>query len=45
MDRIVADDFTITFPNGAVQTKTQLMAGIRRPRPAGQPARGSSPRT
>lgn len=38
MDRIVADDFTITFPNGAVQTKPQLMAGIRRPRPAGQPA-------
>jgi uncharacterized protein (TIGR02246 family) len=38
MDRIVADDFTITFPNGAVQTKAQLMAGIKRPRKEGQPA-------
>jgi uncharacterized protein (TIGR02246 family) len=38
MDRIVADDFTITFPNGAVQTKPQLMAGLRRPRKEGQPA-------
>ena len=27
MDRIVAEDFTITFPNGSVQTKPQLMAG------------------
>jgi uncharacterized protein (TIGR02246 family) len=38
MDRIVADDFTITFPNGLVQTKPDLMAGIRRPRKEGQPA-------
>ena len=29
MDRIVADDFTITFPNGAMQTKPQLMAMIK----------------
>ena len=37
MDRIVADDFTITFPNGAIQTKPQLMAMIRAPRRAAQP--------
>jgi ketosteroid isomerase-like protein len=37
MERIVADDFTITFPNGAVQTKPQLMAMVRAPRRAGQP--------
>lgn len=37
MDRIVADDFTITFPNGGIQTKPQLMTMIRAPRRAGQP--------
>ena len=37
MERIVADDFTITFPNGAMQTKPQLMAMIKAPRGAGQP--------
>jgi ketosteroid isomerase-like protein len=37
MDRIVADDFTITFPNGAMQTKPQLMAMVKSPRRAGQP--------
>jgi len=37
MDRIVADDFVITFPNGAMQTKPQLMTMIKSPRPAGQP--------
>ena len=37
MERIVADDFTITFPNGAMQTKPQLMAMIKSPRRAGQP--------
>jgi len=37
MDRIVADDFTITFPNGAMQTKPQLMEMVRAPRRAGQP--------
>jgi ketosteroid isomerase-like protein len=37
MDRIVADDFTITFPNGRVQTKAQLMGGLTRPRPEGGP--------
>jgi ketosteroid isomerase-like protein len=37
MERIVADDFTITFPNGAMQTKPQLMAMVKSPRRAGQP--------
>ncbi|HEV2706998.1 MAG TPA: nuclear transport factor 2 family protein [Pyrinomonadaceae bacterium] len=37
MERIVADDFTITFPNGAIQTKPQLMKMIKAPRRAGQP--------
>ncbi len=37
MDRIVADDFTITFPNGGMQTKPQLMAMVKSPRRAGQP--------
>jgi ketosteroid isomerase-like protein len=32
MDRIVAEGFTITFPNGGVQTKPQLMSMIRAPR-------------
>ena len=37
MERIVADDFTITFPNGGMQTKPQLLAMVRAPRRAGQP--------
>jgi uncharacterized protein (TIGR02246 family) len=37
MERIVADDFTITFPNGATQTKPQLMSMIKAPRRPGQP--------
>ena len=32
MNRIVADDFMITFPNGSLQTKPQLMAEIRQAR-------------
>jgi uncharacterized protein (TIGR02246 family) len=40
MDRIVADDFVITFPNGGMQTKAQLMKMVRGPRP---PV-GSAPR-
>jgi len=35
MDRIVADDFVITFPNGGMQTKAQLMKMVRGPRPPG----------
>jgi uncharacterized protein (TIGR02246 family) len=38
MDAIVADDFTITFPNGSIQTKTQIMAQIRSPRSSTSPA-------
>jgi uncharacterized protein (TIGR02246 family) len=37
MERIVADDFIITFPNGAMQTKPQLVAMVKAPRRAGQP--------
>ena len=37
MERIVADDFTITFPNGAMQTKSQIVSMIKSPRRAGQP--------
>ena len=32
MDAIVADDFTITFPNGSMQTKAQIMSSIKSPR-------------
>jgi ketosteroid isomerase-like protein len=38
MDAIVADDFAITFPNGGMQTKPQLIDDIRKPRAAGAPA-------
>ncbi len=38
MDRIVADDFTITFPNGTVQTKPELMASLRAPQNPGAPS-------
>lgn len=34
MDRIVAEDFAITFPNGNMQTKPQLMKMLRGPKPA-----------
>lgn len=36
MDAIVADDFTITFPNGSVQSKAQVLASLKGPRPAGR---------
>ena len=36
MDTIVADDFTITFPNGSMQNKTQILAALKGPRPAGR---------
>ena len=38
MDAIVADDFTITFPNGRMQTKLQIMAAIKSARAAGAPS-------
>ncbi len=37
MDRIVADDFTITFPDGTIQTKPQLIEQVRAPRNPNQP--------
>jgi ketosteroid isomerase-like protein len=45
MDRIVSDDFVITFPNGARQTKAQLMKMIRGPKPPGMTPPDSSLRT
>ena len=37
MDEIVADDFTITFPNGSIQTKKQILSWIKEPRAANAP--------
>ena len=31
MTEIVADDFTITFPNGSMQTKASILASLKRP--------------
>jgi len=36
MNKIVADDFTITFPNGSIETKPQILDSLK-------PSRGSSP--
>jgi uncharacterized protein (TIGR02246 family) len=38
MDEIVADDFTITFPDGSMQTKAQIIASLKSPRPAAGPS-------
>ena len=37
MDAIVADDFTITFANGSIQTKPQIMNSIKRSRSPNNP--------
>ncbi|MCI0351349.1 MAG: nuclear transport factor 2 family protein [Acidobacteriales bacterium] len=37
MNAIVADDFTITFPDGSRQTKPQIMSMLRTPPRPGQP--------
>ncbi len=37
MNRIVADDFTITFPNGAMQKKSDIMADLKAPVREGRP--------
>jgi uncharacterized protein (TIGR02246 family) len=37
MDAIVADDFTITFPDGSMQTKAQVVDSIKAPRKPGSP--------
>jgi uncharacterized protein (TIGR02246 family) len=38
MEAIVADDFTITFADGSMQTKAQIMAAIKRPRNSANPS-------
>jgi len=38
MNRIVADDFVITFPEGSMQTKAQIIEQLKRPRGANSPA-------
>ena len=37
MNAIVADDFAITFPDGSMQAKAQIISMIKMPRPAGRP--------
>jgi ketosteroid isomerase-like protein len=37
MDAIVADDFTITFPDGSIQTKPQIMSMLKAPPSANNP--------
>jgi uncharacterized protein (TIGR02246 family) len=37
MNEIVADDFVITFPDGSMQTKAQILTAIKMARPAGSP--------
>ena len=37
MDRIVAEDFMITFPNGKTQNKAQIMAMMKKPPKEGAP--------
>jgi uncharacterized protein (TIGR02246 family) len=37
MDAIVADDFTIFFPDGSRQTKSQIITGLRRAARPGAP--------
>ena len=37
MDAIVADDFAITFPNGSMQSKAQIMVMLKRPPATGGP--------
>lgn len=36
MNEIVADDFVITFPDGSMQTKAQIVAMIKAPRQPGR---------
>jgi uncharacterized protein (TIGR02246 family) len=38
MTAIVADDFTITFPNGVIQTKEQIIKSLKAPRSPSSPA-------
>jgi uncharacterized protein (TIGR02246 family) len=38
MDAIVADDFTITFPDGSMQTKSQILDAIKAPHNPASPS-------
>lgn len=38
MNRIVSDDFKITFPNGAVQTKADILDGLKSAQSSGRPS-------
>lgn len=38
MNEIVANDFVITFPDGSMQTKAQIIAMIKVPRQSGRPS-------
>jgi uncharacterized protein (TIGR02246 family) len=38
MNEIVADDFIITFPDGSMQTKPQILNSIKAPRSSASPA-------
>jgi CubicO group peptidase (beta-lactamase class C family) len=38
MERIVADDFRLTQPDGGVQTKSDILSALRVPRDSGRPA-------
>ncbi len=38
MNRIVANDFVITFPDGSMQTKAQILEQLKRPRNPNSPA-------
>jgi uncharacterized protein (TIGR02246 family) len=38
MNEIVADDFTITFPDGSIQTKKQILFSLNQPRNANFPS-------
>ncbi|HKP38131.1 MAG TPA: nuclear transport factor 2 family protein [Pyrinomonadaceae bacterium] len=38
MTAIVADDFVITFPDGSMQSKAQILSMIKTPRSAGRPS-------
>ena len=38
MNRILADDFTLTFPDGGVQTKADILAQLKSQRESGSPS-------
>lgn len=38
MNRIVSDDFNITFTDGSMQTKAEIIEGLKKPRDPNRPA-------